>query len=147
MIPNFFHLSQPANSTFAAQTPRDGFVANHLWYWIATVICALAFAVPGVANLLRLPHIAHDMYHLGYPDYFMSILGAWKMLAAVAILAPKFPRLKEWAYAGMIFDLTGAAISRAAGGDGVVTVIIPLAIAAVVVASWALRPPGRTLTA
>lgn len=114
-------------------------------YWISTVIAALAFAVPGVANLVRAPHIAHDMAHLGYPAYFMTILGSWKLLAVMAILAPRAPRLKEWAYAGMIFDLTGAAISRAVARDGPVLIVIPLLIAGVVIASWALRPEERML--
>lgn len=114
-------------------------------YWIATGLATAAFAIPGAANLLRMPHIAHDMVHLGYPDYFMSILGVWKILAAIAILSPGFPRLKEWAYAGMIFDLTGAAFSRAAAHDGLPMMIIPLVIAGVVMTSWALRPEGRVL--
>ena len=114
-------------------------------YWILTGVAAALFVIPGIANLLRIPHIAHDMAHLGYPAYFMGILGTWKLLAAAAILVPGLPRLKEWAYAGMIFDLTGAAISRAVVGDGALSVAVPLAIAAVVVASWALRPSSRTL--
>ena len=114
-------------------------------YWVATGAVAAAFAVPGVANLARAPHIAQDMAHLGYPIYFMTILGAWKILAAVAVLAPRLPRLKEWAYAGMIFDLTGAAISRAVAHDGPVMIIVPLLIAGVVIASWALRPEERVL--
>jgi uncharacterized membrane protein YphA (DoxX/SURF4 family) len=114
-------------------------------YWVATGAAAVAFAVPGVANLMHAPHIAQDMAHLGYPAYFMTILGTWKILAAAAVLAPGLPRLKEWAYAGMIFDLTGAAISRAVTRDGPVMIIVPLLIAGVVIASWALRPEGRVL--
>lgn len=114
-------------------------------YWVTTGVAAAAFAIPGVANVTHAPHIAHDLAHLGYPAYFMTILGTWKILAAAAVLAPALPRLKEWAYAGMIFDLTGAAASRAATGDGAVMVIIPLLIAGVVIASWALRPEGRAL--
>ena len=127
-----------------APTPQCG---PRVVYWIATGVAAALFVLPGVANLVRVPHIAHDMAHLGYPDYFMSILGGWKLLAAIAILLPGFPRLKEWAYAGMIFDLTGAVISRAVVGDGIVPVLIPLGIAAVVLTSGATRPPGRILHA
>ena len=116
-------------------------------YWVATGFAALAFVVPGFGNLARVPQIAQDMAHLGYPTYFLTILGTWKVLGAVAIVVPGFPRLKEWAYAGMIFDLTGAAVSRAASGDGAGMVIAPLAIAGLVVASWALRPAGRVLKA
>ncbi len=114
-------------------------------YWIATGLASAAFAISGVANLLRVPHIAHDMLHLGYPDYFMSILGTWKILAAITVLVPGFARLKEWAYAGMIFDLTGAAFSRAATHDGLLMVTVPLLIAGVVMTSWALRSESRRL--
>jgi hypothetical protein len=118
-----------------------------LLYWAATVVTALAFTAPGVGNLIRAPHIAQDMAHLGYPPYFLTILGAWKVLGALVVVAPGLPRLKEWAYAGMIFDLTGAATSRAVVGDGAPMVAVPLVIACVVLASWALRPPVRRLEA
>lgn len=114
-------------------------------YWIATLLAAVAFVVPGVLNLVHAPHIVQDMAHLGYPSYFPTILGAWKVLGALAILLPGRPRLKEWAYAGMVFDLTGAAVSRAVIGDGTLMIVVPLAIAVVVGMSWALRPPARRL--
>lgn len=85
---------------------------------------------------------------LGYPMYFFGILGVWKALGAIAILAPRYPRLKEWAYAGIFFDLTGAAASCAAvGGYGAYGfhVIAPLVLTGVMVASWALRPESRVL--
>ena len=116
-------------------------------YWGSTALSAAAFAVPGAALLARAPHFVHDMAHLGYPDYMLPLLGVWKLLGAAVILAPRLARLKEWAYAGMVFDATGAAVSRAVLGDGAFTVVLPLIIAGVVVASWALRPTGRTLIA
>lgn len=116
-----------------------------LAFWSTTGVVALAFVVPGVANLIHAPHIAQDMARLGYPAYFMTILGTWKILGALVVLAPRLPRLKEWAYAGMIFDLTGAACSRAAMRDGWLMVMVPLVIAGLVLASWRLRPPGRML--
>ena len=117
-----------------------------LAYWITTTAAAIAFAVPGVGDITRAPHFAEDMARLGYPPFFILILGTWKLLGAAAILAPGLPRLKEWAYAGMIFDLTGAAVTRAFVGDGVVSVLIPLLISVVVFSSWALRPRARRLT-
>jgi hypothetical protein len=85
---------------------------------------------------------------LGYPLYFFHILGFWKVLGAIAILVPRYPRLKEWAYAGIIFDLTGAAASTAAvgvyGAYGF-HILAPLIIAGITVASWALRPPSRKI--
>ncbi len=114
-------------------------------YWVATAIAATAFLVPGLANLARAPHVAGDMAHLGYPAYFMTILGTWKVLGALVIAAPGLRVLKEWAYAGMIFDLTGAAISRGVAGDGPAMVLVPVALCGVVLASWLLRPESRRL--
>ncbi len=116
-------------------------------YWIVTVLTALLFAVPGAALLLRVPHFTQDMAHLGYSAYFLSILGTWKILGALVILAPGLARLKEWAYAGMVFDATSAALSRAAMGDGAVKIIAPLIITVLVLFSWKLRPAGRILMA
>ena len=118
---------------------------SRIIYWIATIIAAVAFAVPGVANLAHVSHIVRDMAHLGYPSYFLTLLGTWKVLAAIAILVPRLARLKEWAYAGMIFDLTGAAFSRAAMQDGVLMAGVPLLIGLVVIVSWALRPGDRLI--
>lgn len=113
--------------------------ARRIAFVIATTLVVLAFAFSGVANVAHFPHIARDMARLGYPTYFSSILGAWKILGAIAIAVPRFPRLKEWAYAGMIFDLTGAAISRAVVGDGAAGIVPPLLVAALVLASRSLR--------
>lgn len=109
-------------------------------YWVTTLFVATAFFATGIGNLVPIAHIARDMSHLGYPPYFLKILGVWKALAAIAIVFPGVSRLKEWAYAGMMFDLTGAAFSRSASGDGVMMVIVPIAIASLVLVSWALRP-------
>ncbi len=114
-------------------------------YAITTALAVLAFAGSGLANLLHATHVAEDMSHLGYPTYFMTILGTWKLLGALAISAPGLARAKEWAYAGMLFDLTGAAASRAAMADGPVLVLVPLLIAVVVAVSWATRPARRRL--
>jgi uncharacterized membrane protein YphA (DoxX/SURF4 family) len=108
-------------------------------YWTATGSVALVFFATGVGNLIPIDHIARDIAHLGYPPYLHSILGIWKILGAVVIILPRISRLREWAYAGMIFDLTGAAFSRFASGDGVVTIVVPLLIACLVVTSCLLR--------
>ena len=113
--------------------------------WLVTVPVCLAFLLSGIANLVHFPHVARDMAHLGYPPYFSSILGTWKILGAVVVATPGFPRLKEWAYAGMMFDLTGAAISRGVMGDGPAGVVPPLVLASLVLASWLLRAPFSVL--
>jgi uncharacterized membrane protein YphA (DoxX/SURF4 family) len=118
-------------------------------YWGTTALTAAAFLAGGLADLTRGPALVSGMAHLGYPGYFMLILGTWKVLGALAILAPRLPRLKEWAYAGMLFDLSGAALSHAAVGDPSTKVLVPLVILGLAVASWALRPAlgGRKLQA
>ena len=114
-------------------------------YWIVTLLAALLFAVPGVALLLAVPHFTQDMAKLGYPHYFLTILGIWKILGVIAILAPGLPRLKEWAYAGMIFDISSAAISHAVMGDGGIKIIAPIVVAGFALLSWKLRPEARLL--
>lgn len=114
-------------------------------YWVATVLVALALGSGGVAQLMHAPQSIEGMRQLGYPVYFSTILGFWKVAALVALLAPGFPRLKEWAYAGAFFDLTGAAASHAFSGSAVAHIVSPLLFAALTVLSWALRPTSRTL--
>jgi len=114
-------------------------------YWICTVLVAFVFLSGGAANLWRPPQVLEGMTHLGYPPYFVLILGAWKLLGGIVILLPGLALLKEWAYAGMIFDLTGATASHLATGDTLFHIVTPLVIAAVVLASWALRPASRRL--
>jgi uncharacterized membrane protein YphA (DoxX/SURF4 family) len=117
-------------------------------YWIATILVALPIGSGGIAQVAHLKENVDGFVHvLGYPLYFMTILGVWKVLGSIAILVPRFPRLKEWAYAGIFFDLTGAAATWAAvGGPGeAFHIIAPLIITGFTVASWALRPPGRMI--
>ena len=118
-------------------------------YWTTTISVAMPIGSGGVAQVAQYLANPHGVVPvLGYPMYFFAILGVWKVLGAIAILVPRFPRLKEWAYAGIFFDLTGAAASCAAvGGYGAYGfhVIAPLIITGFTVASWALRPPSRTI--
>jgi hypothetical protein len=123
--------------------------AKNIAYWATTALVAFFIGGGGVAQLAQYRANPHGVVPiLGYPLYFFAILGFWKVLGAIAILVPRFPRLKEWAYAGIFFDLTGAAASCAAvrgyGAYGF-HVIAPLVIAGLAVASWALRPPSRTI--
>ena len=112
-------------------------------YWTATTLTGLIFLTGGAAYLSRAEVPLRGMAELGYPAYFVTILGAWKVLGGLAILAPGLPRLKEWAYAGIAFDLTGAAFSHCAIGHPAVKVTVPLAFLAIAAASWALRPASR----
>src|SRR3954447_13976180 len=101
-------------------------------YWLTTGLSAFVFLSGGVADVARPSFVMEGMTHLGYPAYFVLILGVWKVLGGIAILVPRFPTLKEWAYAGMVFDLTGAAASHAAVGDPVGKVAAPLIITGIV---------------
>jgi uncharacterized membrane protein YphA (DoxX/SURF4 family) len=117
-------------------------------YWVTTALVVFELAMGGVWDLLRVPQVRGLIERLGYPSYFLVILGTWKLLGAVALAVPRFPRLKEWAYAGVLFDLTGAVASLfAAGLADVGTVAYPMAMTGVAVASWALRPASRRLGA
>lgn len=116
-------------------------------YWITTVLGPTSFVIGGVLSLRQSPDVLAGMQHLGYPLYFATLLGAWKLLGAIAITAPGLPRVKEWAYAGFCFDLTAAAISHAAVGDSTGDIAAPLVFLALVAASWALRPASRRLGA
>ena len=111
-----------------------------VFYWLRTGLAGLALTAAGATNLMRAPQVVATMSHLGYPSYVATILGTWKLLGVLAIVAPGFPRLKEWAYAGFFFDLTGAAMSHAATGDPLGVVVVPLALLVAVMASWALQP-------
>jgi hypothetical protein len=123
--------------------------AKNIAYWTTTVLVAFFIGSGGASQVVQYLGNVHGVVPvLGYPMYFFAILGIWKVLGAIAILVPRFPRLKEWAYAGIFFDLTGAAASCVAvGGYGVYAfhVIAPLVIAGLAVASWALRPQSRTI--
>ena len=116
-------------------------------YWVTTMLGPASFVIGGFLGITRDPQMLATLHHLGYPDYLATISGAWKILGAFAVVAPGLPRLKEWAYAGFFFELSAAAASRAAVGDGVVDIVAPLAFLALVVASWALRPASRRLAA
>jgi uncharacterized membrane protein YphA (DoxX/SURF4 family) len=81
-------------------------------YWVTTGMVASAMLSGGIAELTHRPETINGMKQLGYPVYFAMILGVWKLLGSVAFVIPGFPRLKEWAYAGIFFNMTGAAVSH-----------------------------------
>src|SRR5262249_13459204 len=112
-------------------------------FWVATALVAAEFALGGVWDLLRIPYVSTIMVHLGYPSYFALFMGLWKVPGSVGVLLPGLPRLKEWVYAGMVYEMTGAVFSHAAVGDGVVELSVPLVLLALIGVSWAFRPPDR----
>lgn len=110
-----------------------------IFYKISTVVIALAFLITGIGNLIPFQHIANDMAHLGYPSYFLKILGVWKLLAGLVILLPASKRFKDFAYVGMMLDLTGAALSRLFVGDAFLMVLIPVLISILVTLNYIVR--------
>jgi uncharacterized membrane protein YphA (DoxX/SURF4 family) len=126
---------------------REGILmkARLIAYWVTTVLTALVFLSGGVMDIIQPPDLVKGMTDLGYPAYFTTILGAWKLLGGLTILAPRLPRLKEWAYAGMFFDLTGASLSHASHGDPIDKIAVPLVLTCIAMASWYLRPDSRKL--
>lgn len=121
---------------------------NKVIYWISTGLLALAMLNSGVIQLLKIKAALYDvtaMTHLGYPIYFLTILGIWKILGVGALLIPKFSLLKEWAYAGFFFTLSGAAISHIAVGDSASEWTISLFLLSMTIVSWYFRPTDRKI--
>ena len=117
-------------------------------YWGATVFFAFIMLVLAYGDLSSGPVHVQIAVHEGYPLYLLTILGVWKLLGVIALLVPGFPRLKEWAYAGFFFDLTGAAVSGFVRGgypDPGTVIWMPIILTLILLASWALRPPSRIL--
>ncbi len=116
-----------------------------VWYWIITAILSFCIFSGGLAQALQLKDVVQGFKPLGYPNYFISLIGIWKVLGIIAILVPKFPLLKEWAYAGIFFAMTGAVISHIASNDIHVQIIAPFLLVVFTVLSWYLRPPSRRI--
>jgi len=121
---------------------------NKIIYWIATIWLALGMLSTAAVQLLKMKEGqggADSMIHLGYPTYLLTILGLWKVLGAVAVLIPKLPLVKEWAYAGFFFVMSGAIFSHIMLGDGVGKIFPSLLLLILTVVSWYLRPVDRKI--
>jgi hypothetical protein len=116
-------------------------------YWASTALLAFVLLTGGAAYLAGQEGAAAGIAALGYPPYLLTILGLWKIAGGLVVIAPRLPRLKEWAYAGAVFNLTGAAASHLARGHDARHVIVPLVVTIIALASWATRPARRTLGA
>lgn len=120
---------------------------RNTFYWVTTGLGAAILTFGGINEVLHTSRITETMAHLGYPAFLPTLLGSWKLLAVTALLAPRLPRLKEWAYAGVFFDVTGAMVSHGVAGDGPAQIAPPLVVLLLLAASWALRPAARKLGA
>ena len=127
---------------------------NKIIYWISTIWLASGMLATGTLQLFKAkaegavaPPGVYGITHLGYPVYFLTILGVWKILGVVALLIPKFPLLKEWAYAGFFFAMSGAVFSHIALGDPVKEIFPSLLLLILTVISWYFRPADRKIIA
>lgn len=125
---------------------------NKIIYWIATLWFCLGMVATGMVQVLHLeapgqvsPPGVYGITHLGYPVYFLSLLGIWKILGVVAVLAPRLPLLKEWAYAGFFFAMSGSIYSHLAVGDPAKELFPSALLLVLIFVSWYFRPPGRKI--
>lgn len=119
---------------------------NKIIYWIATLWMALGMMSSAIVQLIPLPEeIERTVDHLGYPAYFLTILGIWKILGVIVALAPKLPLLKEWAYAGFFFAMTGALVSHLFAGDPFGEIFPSVLLLLLICLSWYFRPQSRKL--
>jgi uncharacterized membrane protein len=119
---------------------------NKIIYWIATALLCFGMLASGISQILHVKEMDELIIHVGYPLYFMYIIGVWKILGVIALLIPKFKLLKEWAYAGFFFLMTGALISHLAIGDGGKAIFGPLFQTVFLILSWYFRPEDRKLS-
>lgn len=116
---------------------------NKIIYWISTIWLAVAMLASGLQQLFQMKSFVDIVIPLGYPMYFLTILGVWKILGVIAILVPKYPLVKEWAYAGFFFVMSGAFISHLASGAALVELVPASMLLVVTVVSWYFRPADK----
>ena len=118
---------------------------NKIIYWIATVWLALGMLSTGIVQLFKIKEETEFIIRMGYPDYFLTILGFSKILGVVILLMPKFPLLKEWAYAGFFFMMSGAIFTHIAAGSPMSEIFPSLLLLILIVVSWYFRPSDRKI--
>lgn len=116
-------------------------------YWVATIWLALGMLSTGLVQLFHVKEEVDLILSLGYPVYFLTLLGTLKVLGVVVLLMPGFPLLKEWAYAGFFFSMSGAIVSHIASGNSMNEIFPPLLLLVLTIASWYFRPAGRKIMA
>lgn len=114
-------------------------------YWIATGWLSLGMLSTGIVQLIQMEEEVKNFENLGYPHYLMPIIGVWKILGVIAVLMPGMPRIKEWAYAGFFFIMSGATVSHLVVNDPAVSLFGPLLLLTLTIISWYLRPENRKL--
>lgn len=131
-------------STREGQAPADdGSRRREIVYWVVSLPVLAETAVGIQWDFSRHPTVVEALKTIRFPDYMADILGVVKILALIALLLPRFPRLKEWAYAGLTFVYFGAAACHIAVDDSIGAILTPVVLGIITLASWALRPPSR----
>ena len=120
---------------------------NKIIYWVSTLWLALGMVSTGMVQLLNVKEEADMFARLGYPIYLLALLGTWKFLGVIAVLIPKFPIVKEWAYAGFFFAMSGAVVSHLVVGDEAKELFGPILLIVLTVVSWYFRPADRKVVA
>jgi hypothetical protein len=118
---------------------------NKIIYWTSTALLAFGMLGSGISQVLHVKEMDELITHVGYPLYFMYIIGVWKILGVIAIVIPKFKLVKEWAYAGFFFLMTGALVSHLLIGDTGKAIYGPLFQTIFIILSWYFRPADRKL--
>ncbi|MCB0495674.1 MAG: DoxX family protein [Cyclobacteriaceae bacterium] len=119
--------------------------AKKITYWVATLWLALGMTSTGIVQLIGMDEEVKMITGLGYPVYISTILGVWKLLGVVAVLIPRFPLIKEWAYAGFFFNMTGAILSHLISGSAPTDLFGPSLLLVLTAVSWYFRPESRRL--
>lgn len=115
-------------------------------YWVATIWLCLGMVSTGIVQVIQMDEEVNKMNVLGYPSYFLTIIGIWKILGVVAVLITKFPLVKEWAYAGFFFLMTGAIFTHLAMGDKATEYFGPALLLVLTIISWFYRPAERKIS-
>lgn len=118
---------------------------NNIIYWIATIWLALGMVSTGIVQVMNLDAEIAFIVNLGFPVYFITLLGVWKLLGVIAVLVPRFPLVKEWAYAGFFFMMSGAVYSHICHGSPASDYFGPILLLVLIVTSWYFRPDSRKL--
>lgn len=119
--------------------------SHKIIYWIATGWLSLGMLSTGIVQLLQIEEEIQLMDNLGYPIYLLPLLGVWKILGVIAVLLPKSPLIKEWAYAGFFFAMTGAIVSHLSVGDEAITLFGPTLLIILTIVSWYFRPATKKI--
>lgn len=119
-------------------TKRDKII-----YWVSTAWLALGMLSTGIVQLIKTKEEVDNITHLGYPAYLLTILAIWKILGVITVLIPKFALLKEWAYAGFFFAMSGAVVSHIISGNPITKIFPALLLLVLTIISWYFRPTNR----